>query len=90
MPRDEENVPQIAPDEVSREVDNLHQDVFRRPTTPGVPAALAEERAIADESRRYVRLARRRIVLGFTWLWITRVGSVAGLVALGLELWGRR
>lgn len=81
--------PDEIDDEVSRALDRATEsDKHRQRTVRGVDVrVLAEERSIADESRRYVRAARRREVLNLAVLWTFRMGAIAGFVALGLELW---
>lgn len=84
--RRDTNAPLPTPDEVSREITAL--DPHRRPTTPGVPTPLLEgERAIGSDTRRHRTLARRRELVRLGALWFFRAGSIAGFVALGLQLW---
>jgi hypothetical protein len=80
------NAPLPTPDEVSREVANLTIDQHRRPTVPGVAAALAEERTIGADTRRHRTLARRREMFRLGTLWFFRAGSIAGFIALGIVL----
>lgn len=89
MAHREECAPGEVADEVSRALDRVTEsNKHRQRTVRGVDVkALAEERAIADESRRYVRAARRRELLNLGMLWFFRMGAIAGIIALGLELW---